>query len=93
MTKLNEMAKENRLFKQAVCKMYNTVAGMLGKAKSKTTVTNPDAKINIKKLMNPGSKGVRLNLRGHDSKSMMTSSHKVKSTKLILKNEYHDYSR
>ena len=54
------MAKENRLIKQAVHKTYNTVAGMLAKANSKTLVTNPDDKINIKKQMNPGSKGVRL---------------------------------
>ena len=34
-TKLNEMAEENRLIKQAVHKTYNTMTGMLGKAKSK----------------------------------------------------------
>ena len=59
-TKLNEMAKENRLIKQAVCKTYNTVTGMLGKAKGKTHVTNPDDKINIKKQMNPCSKALSL---------------------------------
>ena len=37
-TKLNEMAKENRLIEQAVHKTYNTAASMLGKAKSKTVV-------------------------------------------------------
>ena len=35
-TKLNEMAKENRLIKQAVCKTYNTATGMLGKLKDKS---------------------------------------------------------
>ena len=54
MTKLNKMAKENMLIKQAVHKTYNTVAGMLGKAKSTALVTNPDDKINITKQMNPG---------------------------------------
>ena len=33
-TKLNEMAKENRLIKQAVCKTYNTATDVLGKAKN-----------------------------------------------------------
>ena len=66
-TKLNEMAKENRLIKQAVCKPYNTAAGMLEKANSKTLVTNPDDRINNKKQTNPGSKGIRFNLRDHDS--------------------------
>ena len=84
-TKLNEMAEENRLIKQAVHKTYNTAAGMLGKAKSKILVTNLDDKINIKEQMNQGSKGIRFNLRDHDSKSMMTSSQLVKSTKPILK--------
>ena len=32
-TKMNEMAKENRLIKQAVCKTYNTTIGVLGKFK------------------------------------------------------------
>ena len=35
MTKLNKMAEENRLIKKVVCKTYNTVVGMLGKAKNK----------------------------------------------------------
>ena len=84
-TKLNEMAKENRLIKQAVCKTYNAMTGMLERAKSKISGTNPSDKINIKKEMNPGSKGIRFNLRDHDSKSMMSSWQKVKSTKPILK--------
>ena len=33
MTKLNEMAKENRLIKQAVHKTYNTATGVLWKGK------------------------------------------------------------
>ena len=37
-TKLNEMAKENRLIKQAVCKTYSTTTGMLKKAKNKTLI-------------------------------------------------------
>ena len=74
------MAKENRLIKQAVHKTYNTVAGMLGKAKSKTLKTNPYDRIN-KKQANPSSKGIRFNLRDHDSKSMTTLLQKVKSTK------------
>ena len=79
------MAKDNRLIKQAVCKTYNAAAGMLGKAKSKTLVTNPDDRIHNKKQTNPGSKGVKFNLRDHDSKSIMTTSQKVKSVKPILK--------
>ena len=58
---------------------------MLGKQKSKALVTNPDDKINIKKQINPDSNDIWFNLRDHDSKSMMTSSQKVKSTKPILK--------
>ena len=84
-TKVNEMAEENRLIKQAVFRTYNTAACMLGKAKSKALVTNPDDKINIKKQMNPGSKGIRFNLKDQDAKSMKTSSQKVRSTKPILK--------
>ena len=91
-TKLNEMAEENRLIKHEVHKTYNTVAGMLGKAKSIALVTDPDDKINIKKQMNPGSKGVRFNLKDHDAKSMITSSQKGKSTKPVSKNEFQDYN-
>ena len=54
--KLNEMANENGLIKQGFHKTYNTVAGMLGMAKSKTPVTNPDDRINNKKQINPGKK-------------------------------------
>ena len=57
----------------------------MGKAKGKALVTNPDDKINIKKQMNPGSTGIRFNLRDHGSQSMMTSSQKVIATRLILK--------
>ena len=85
MTKLNEIAKENRLIMQAVHKTYNIVADMLEKAKSRALVTNPDDKINIKKQMNLSPKGVRFTLRDHDAKSMMSSSQKVKSTKPIFK--------
>ena len=35
-TKLNEIAEENRLIKQAVCKTYNTATDVLGKSKNKT---------------------------------------------------------
>ena len=82
-TKLNEVAKENRLIKQTVHKTHNTAAGMLGKSKSKTLVTNP--RINTKKQTNPDSKVIKFNLRDHDSKSMTTPSQKVKSTKPVLK--------
>ena len=58
---------------------------MLGKARSKILVTNPDDRINSKKQTNLGLKGVKFNLRDHDSKSMVTPSQKVKSTKPILK--------
>ena len=83
--KLNEMARKNELIKQAAHKTHNTVAGMLGKEKSKTPVTNPDDGINNKKQTNSGTIGVKFNLRDHDPKSMMTPSQKVKSTKPILK--------
>ena len=36
-TKLNKMAEEDRLIKQAVHKTYNTVAGMSGKAKKQNS--------------------------------------------------------
>ena len=65
--------------------MCNTATGMLEKGKSKALVTKSDDKINIKKQMNPGSKGIRFNLKDHDSKSKMTSSQKGKSTRPILK--------
>ena len=74
MTKLNEMAEENRLIKQAVHKTYNTAAGMLGKAKSKTLVTNSDDKIHIKKKMNPASKGVRFKDAYDHSSDQATNS-------------------
>ena len=45
----------------AIHKTKNTAAGMLGKAKSKTPVTNHDDRIDNKKQNNPGSKGVKLN--------------------------------
>ena len=61
------MAKENRLIKQGVSKTYNTVIGMLGKAK-KTLVTNPDDRVNNNKQTNPGLKGVKFNLRDYDSR-------------------------
>ena len=84
-TKLNEMAKESRLIKQAVCKWYNTATGILGKAKNKTLVINPDNRVNNKKQTNPDSKGIRSSLRDHDSKSTTTPLQKVKSTKPTLK--------
>ena len=70
-SKLNEMAKENRVIKQTVHKTYNTAMGMLGKVKKKTLVINPNVRINSKKQTNPGSKDVRFYLRDHDSKSMI----------------------
>ena len=63
---MNEMAKENRLFKQGVHKTYNTATGVLGKAKNKTLVANPDDRVNNRKQTNQDSKGVRFSLRDHD---------------------------
>ena len=65
--------------------MYNTATGMLGKAKNKTLVANPEDRVNNRKQTNPGSKGIRFSLRDHESKSTNTPSQKVKPTKPILK--------
>ena len=43
-TKLNEMAKENRLIEQAVHKTYNTATGVLGKSKNKTLTAGHNCK-------------------------------------------------
>ena len=45
-TKLNEMAKENKLIKQAVFKIYNAAKGVLGKSKNKTLAASPYDKTN-----------------------------------------------
>ena len=52
MTKLNEMAKENRHIKQAVHKTYSTAAGVLGKANNKALTANPNDRINNHKQPN-----------------------------------------
>ena len=83
-TKLNEMAKENRLIKKAVHKTYNT-AGVLEKAKNKTLVASPNDRTNNHKQCNQGSKCVRFNSRDQDTKSSTTPAQKAKSTKPILK--------
>ena len=44
--RLNEMAKENRLIKQAVHKTYDTATGVLGKAKNKTLTASPNDRTN-----------------------------------------------
>ena len=51
-TKLNEMAKENRLIKQEVHKTYNTATGVLGKSKNKTLTTSPNDRTNLCKQSN-----------------------------------------
>ena len=84
-TKLNEMAKENRLTKQAVCKTYNTATCMLGKEKNKTLTASPNDRTNNHKQPNQGSKSVRFSSRDQDTKSTTTSAKKAKSTKPILK--------
>ena len=84
-TKLNEMAEENMLIKQAVHKIHNTATGAIGKAKNKTLVANPDDRVNNRKQATQGSKGIRFSLRDHDSKSPTTPSKKVKPTKPISK--------
>ena len=58
---------------------------MLGKAKNKTLVANPDDRVNNRKQTNQSSKGIRFSLRDHDSMSTTKPSQKVKSTKPILK--------
>ena len=84
-TKLNEMAKENRLIKQAVCKTYNTATGVLGKAKNKTPTAISNDRTNNHKKPNQGSKSVRFSSRDQDTKSTTTPAQKAKSTKPILK--------
>ena len=54
-TKLNEMAKENRLIKQAFHKTYNTATGVLGKSKNKTLTTSPNDRTNNHKQSTQGS--------------------------------------
>ena len=84
-TKLNKMAKENGLIKQAVCKTYNTTTAVHGKSKNKTLAMIPNDRTNNCKQSNQGSKNVRFNPRDQDPKSTTAPTHKVKSTKLILK--------
>ena len=57
-TNWNEMAEENRLIKQAVCKTYNTATDVLGKSKNKTFATSPNDRTNNHKQPNQGSKNV-----------------------------------
>ena len=83
-TKLNKMAKENRLIKQAVCKTYNTAAtGVLWKAKNKTA--NPNGRTNNNKQHNRHLKSVRFSSKDQDMKPTTTPAQKAKSTKPILK--------
>ena len=58
-TKLNEMAKGNRLIKQAVYKTYNTATGVLGKAKNKTLSAGPNDRSNNCKEPDQGLRSVR----------------------------------
>ena len=58
---------------------------MLGKAKNKTLIANPDDRFNNQKQTIQGSKGISFSLRDHDCKSTTTPSQKLKSTKPILK--------
>ena len=67
-TKLNEMAEENRLIKQVVCKTYNTATGVLGKSKNKTLTTSPNDRTNNHKQSNQGSKNVMFSSRYQDTK-------------------------
>ena len=84
-TKLNEMAEENRLIKQAVCKTYSTATGVIGKAKNKTLSASPNDRTNNHAQPNQGSESVRFSLRDQDTKSTTTPAQKAKSTKPNLK--------
>ena len=61
--KLNEMAEEYRLMKEAAHKTYNTATGVLGKAKNKTLTVSPNDRTNNHKQPNQGSKSVRFTTR------------------------------
>ena len=67
-TKLNEMAEENRLIKQAVCKTYNTTKSVHGKLKNKILATSPNDRINNCKQPIQGSKNVRFRPRDQNTK-------------------------
>ena len=69
---LNEMAKENRLIKQAVHKTYNTTTGVLGKSKNKVLTASPNDRTNNQKQSNQGSKSVRFSSRDQNTKSTTT---------------------
>ena len=61
-SKLNEMAKENRLSKQVVCKTYNTATGMYGRSKNKTLANSHNDRSNLMyncTYPNQGSKDAR----------------------------------
>ena len=79
-TKVNEMAKENKLNKEAVCKTYNTATGVLGRSKNKTLAANPNDRTNNCKQSNQGSKSVWFSSRDQDTKSNTTPLQKAKST-------------
>ena len=87
-TKLNEMAEENRLIKQAVHKTYNTAKGVLGKSKNKTLATRPNDRTNNCKQSNQCSKNVRFSPRDQDTKSTTTPTQKAKPTKPILQSNH-----
>ena len=84
-TKLNEMAKENRPFEQAVCKTYNTATGELEKEKNKTLTASPSDRTNNCKQPDQRSRSVRFSSRDQNTKSTTTPAQKAKSTKPILK--------
>ena len=84
-TKLNEMAKENRLIKQAVCNTYNTATGVLGKSKNKTLTASPNDRTNNCKQPNQGSKSDEFSSRDQDTKLTTAPKQKAKSTKPIFK--------
>ena len=56
----DEMTKDNRLIKQTVHKTYDTATGVLGKAKSKILIANPNDRTNKQKQTNQGSKTLGL---------------------------------
>ena len=83
-TKLNEMAKVNRLIKQAIHKTCNTATGVLGKAKNKTLMASPNDRTNNCQQPNQCSKSFRFSSRDQYTKSTTTPAQKAKPTKPIL---------
>ena len=84
-TKLNEIAKENRLITQAVHKTYNTTTDVYRKSKNKTLPTSPNDRTNNHKQSNQGSNNVRFSSRDQNTKSTTTPAQKAKPIKPILK--------